>query len=247
MEHWPSYVRRQLPPLACPPEVEATIVDEIASQLESIYQTARDAGASDIEARARVDEEVGDWPALAAALMAARYPHSATARGLAHEGLARIEESRGSGAWLAAAMRDLQHAGRALAASPMFTITAALTLALAIGATTAMFALVDGVLLAPLAYRDAGRIALVQQVVPELADRYPLVGANPRSFRAWTDHCRQTCVEFAAMASTEASVTSGGEPEGLRGVRATTNVFAFLGLRFVAWRPVHRGRRGRRR
>jgi predicted permease len=234
MEHWPTYVRRHLPPLACPPEAEAAIVDEIASQLEGIYQTAREAGASDADARARVAEEVADWPALAAALMAARYPHSATARAMAHDGVVRLDERPGAGRWLTAALGDLQHAVRALAASRTFTITAAITLALAIGATTAMFALVDGVLLAPLAYHDAGRLALVQQIVPELGDRYPRVGANPRSFRAWTEHCRQTCDELVAMASAEATLTGGGEPEGLRGARVTANVFAFLGLRFVA-------------
>ena len=234
MEHWPSYVRRHLPPLACPPEAEAAIVDEIASQLEGIYQTAREAGASDADARARVADEIADWPGLAAAIMAARYPRSATARVLAHDGLVRLDDRPGASRWLTAALGDVQHASRALAASRTFTITGAITLALAIGATTAMFALVDGVLLAPLAYRDAGQLTLVQQIVPELGERSPRVGANARSFRAWTEHCRQTCDDLAAMASAEATLTGGGEPEGLRGVRATANVFAFLGLRFAA-------------
>ena len=237
MEHWPSYVRRHLPPLACPAEAEAAIVDEIASQLEGIYQTARQAGATDADACARVDDEVTDWPALANALVAARYPRSAAARTLAHGGLARIDQTRPSGAWLAAALVDLRHAARALTASPMFTIAATLTLALAIGATTAMFALVDAVLRAPLAYRDASRLALVMQIVPEIADRYPVLGANPRSFRAWTDHCRQTCDELTAMEPTQATLTGGGEPEGLSGARTTANMFAFLGLRFAAGGP----------
>src|SRR5437867_3745159 len=63
--------------------------------------------------------------------------------------------------WWEAARKDLQYAVRALARNPTFTISAILTLALGIGANTAIFSVVDAALLRPLPYPDADRIVLV--------------------------------------------------------------------------------------
>ena len=116
------------------------------------------------------------------------------------------------------ALRELRYAARALAASPVFAFAATATLALGVGATTAVFSRVHGVLLTPLPFRDASRLAVVQEIVPEIAERYPLLGANPRSFGAWTNGCRSTCESLAVLAGATGTLTSGGEPEGLVGV-----------------------------
>ena len=61
-------------------------------------------------------------------------------------------------------LRDLSHALRILRRSPWFTAVSVLTLALAIGATTAIFSVVYGVLLRPLPYSDPGRIMAIHEV-----------------------------------------------------------------------------------
>ena len=63
---------------------------------------------------------------------------------------------------MGALMQDLKYALRTLAKSPGFTLTAVATLALAIGANTAIFSVIQGVLLAPLPYPNAGRLAALE-------------------------------------------------------------------------------------
>jgi putative ABC transport system permease protein len=235
MHDWKAYVRRHLPSLGCPPEREADIVEEIALQLEGVYRTARASGASDAEALARAADEIPDWPALAAAVMASRYPRTAPIRGITHARLEPFVARQPFGSRLLTIATELRHAARSLAASPVFTLAATLTLAIGLGATTAVFSLVDGVLLEPLPFRDPSRLVIVQETIPELAERYPVLGANPRSFAAWTRGCR-TCDGLAALATTTGTLTGSGEPEGLVGARISPNFFEVLGLRFAAGR-----------
>src|SRR5690349_20168826 len=65
--------------------------------------------------------------------------------------------------WIEHALRDLRYAVRVLSRSPAFSAVAILTLALGIGANTAMFSLVYGILMRPLPYRDAHRLVLIQR------------------------------------------------------------------------------------
>src|SRR5262245_32843194 len=127
---------------------------------------------------------------------------------------------------------DLRHAVRSVRARPLFAAAVILIMALAIGANTAIFALVNGVLLSPLPFRDPGRLVAVTGV---------RVGTNqdPISlpdFRDLRDGNR-TFEALAASFQWSANLT-GGEAERLQGMRASSNLFPMLGTPAVLGRTL---------
>ena len=112
-----------------------------------------------------------------------------------------------------------------LARAPGFTIVAVLTLALGIGATTAIFSVVNSALLRPLAYREPQQLYLVREIVPQLAKFYPTLGANLPDFRIWQKQVH-AFEDVAVAESTTADLTGQGEPEVIRGVRASAKIFS---------------------
>lgn len=86
-------------------------------------------------------------------------------------------------------LRELKYSLRNLRKSPGFALTAILTLALGIGATTAVFTVVDSVILKPLSYRNSGQLSVVWEKVKFLAtSTNPYVGPNPRHTAFWKEH-----------------------------------------------------------
>lgn len=125
---------------------------------------------------------------------------------------------------------DLRFCARSLSRAPGFALVAVLALSLGIGGVTAMFTLVNGVLLKPLAYRDPGRLVLVSEVVRELAHLAPALPVNARHFDAWKLRC--AALEDAALLEARAlNLTGAGEPERLDGAGATASLFDTLGAR----------------
>ena len=127
-------------------------------------------------------------------------------------------------------LHDARLSVRALIARPLFTLTTVMTFALGIGATAVVFSLVHSVLLSPLPYREPDRLAFVQQVIPEIADRVPVLGVNPRSFTSWEQACRTTCEKMAALVASTVTLTGLGEPEGLIGAKISPALFEVLGI-----------------
>jgi putative ABC transport system permease protein len=125
-------------------------------------------------------------------------------------------------------LQDLRYALRQLRRSPGFTAVAVATLALGIGANTAIFSVVNGVLLRPLAYREPGRLYLIREIVPQMAKFYPLLPANIPNFRIWQEECHS--FEGIALAEpADANVAGTGETERIHGVRSSANLFDVLG------------------
>ncbi len=127
------------------------------------------------------------------------------------------------------AWRDLKFGARVLRASPGFTIVAILTLALGIGATTAMFSVIDNVLLEPFPYADQKRIFSV--VIHDLSSNE----AGDRTvFPAveFLDYKEQSRVfdDVMGVTANRALWTAGGAPESVSAPLVTANTFPFLGV-----------------
>jgi putative ABC transport system permease protein len=133
--------------------------------------------------------------------------------------------------------QDLRHAFRALRKSPGFTAVATLTLGLGIGANTAIFSVVEKVLLRPLPYRDPG--ALIQ-VWNTYLPQFPQVANSPGDFQDF----QRKAASFSEMAAfvdipQGFNLTGEGEPQRLEARYATSGFFPMLGIQPVAGRAFH--------
>src|SRR5689334_4105325 len=126
---------------------------------------------------------------------------------------------------MAPLLQDLRYSARMLARSPGFAIVALLTLALGIGANTAIFSFVDGVLLKPLPYENADRIVRVLERPPN-AERN---GISTLNFLDWQRD--NTVFDFiAAQTGGPATLTGISEPVQLRGARVSSRYFDIFGI-----------------
>jgi hypothetical protein len=117
--------------------------------------------------------------------------------------------------------QDLRHSIRAMLRTPVFALTAVIVLALGIGATTAIFSVVDAVLLQPLAYRDSDRLVTI------LMNGYGPVSAG--NYIDWRDGNRS----FTTMSAAEAwspNLTGIDSPEHIPGLKVTQDLFPMLGI-----------------
>lgn len=122
--------------------------------------------------------------------------------------------------------QDIRYGVRMLAKHKAFTGIAVLTLALGIGANTAIFSVVNELLLRPLPFRDADRIVMLWEVTPEGRHQNTTSRAN---FRAW--RAQSTSYEnIAAFTDQRFNLTSDGEPEELSVQFATPELFQVLGV-----------------
>src|SRR5687767_402183 len=130
--------------------------------------------------------------------------------------------------------KDLVYAGRTLRRSPGFALTAIATIALGIGASTAIFSVVNAILLRPLPYADPARLVLVWG---DMRNRgvtdFPFPPADYADLKNQADLFE----DFAAVVTGRAPLTGDdGEPEQIRTAGATTNLFTMLGVGMAAGR-----------
>ncbi len=127
--------------------------------------------------------------------------------------------------WLSQAGQDLRHALRSMWRTPVFTLCAVVTLALGIGSNTAVFSVVNTVLIRPLSYPDASRI--VQFFLSSSTGATP--GASIPDFRFWLERA-DSVQDIAAydFGQSEMGFTSGA-PEQVHGIHVTANYFRLFG------------------
>ncbi|HEU4932441.1 MAG TPA: ABC transporter permease [Pyrinomonadaceae bacterium] len=123
-------------------------------------------------------------------------------------------------------VKDIRFALRGLATKPAFTAIAVLTLALGIGANTAIFSVVHAVLLRPLAIKDPDRVMTFWHSAPAKGLQH--MDLNPAMFAYYRDRTR-TFESLAAFETGEFSLTGGGEPESVPGAVVTFDYFNVLG------------------
>lgn len=133
-------------------------------------------------------------------------------------------------AWLETIWQDLRYAMRMLRKNPAFTAAVVLTLALGIGANTAIFSVCNAVLLKPLPYSNPDRIVMLwEQQKGELG---PVAPAN---FVDWREQAR-SFREVAAIQFPNFILTGKGEPARLRGAAVSASFFSLFGIRFTLGR-----------
>ncbi|MGH9519299.1 MAG: ADOP family duplicated permease [Terriglobales bacterium] len=125
---------------------------------------------------------------------------------------------------------DLRRAARQLRRSPGFTLLAVAMLTLGLGACTAVFAVVNGVLLQPLRYTAPKQLVALELFVPELAGKFPALPLNAATYLSWSRHAK-TLAGIALADQGEAfNLTGAGEPARLNADAVTPNLFSLLGI-----------------
>jgi predicted permease len=182
----------------------ADLERELASDLELEEEEQRESGLPPDEARSAAKRAFGN---------------TALIREQTHE------------AWGWAAFerlgQDVRYAFRQLRKSPGFTIVAIATLALGIGATTAIFTLVYDVMLRPLPFAQADRLVTIEEKVAEWNNIYPTLPVSANHFTFWQQHNR-SFDSISVVQQDSAPLGAGGRPLQVGVLAATPGIFSVL-------------------
>src|SRR4051812_29963584 len=129
-------------------------------------------------------------------------------------------------------IQDLRVALRQLRKSPTFTAVAIITLAIGIGATTAIFSLADAVLLRPLQFANQSRLVEIFEDATKVG--FPKNTPAPGNFSAWKER-NHSFADIGATRKTSFNV-SADTPEKVDGTKVTANLFSTLGVQPVLGR-----------
>ncbi|MBZ5696636.1 MAG: ABC transporter permease [Acidobacteriia bacterium] len=146
------------------------------------------------------------------------------------------QDLRGHGGlpWFEALLQDLRFGLRTLRKNPGFTTVAILTLALGIGATTAIFTVVDKVLLQPLAYREADRMVVLMQTFS--GGQSPVISIP--KYMLWHDQPRvfEESTLYGFPGTLRVNLLGGDQPEQFQATQVSADFFSLFGVRLVAGR-----------
>jgi predicted permease len=222
MPDWKAHIRPRLASLRLSPTRENEIVDELAQHLDDRWRDAMAGGATDDEATRVALAQLRD-DVLVRNLGPLRQAHARLVDHVLEE--TPVATKR---AWLERFAQDVRFGARMLGRHRGLTFVAVLSLALAIGANAAVFALVDAVLLRPLEFAEPERLVLVW----EASGSAPTQRGNvaPGNYRDWQARSR-TLQDIAAFGAVTMNLSGEGDPEQLSGQAVTPNFFDVLGVR----------------
>jgi hypothetical protein len=213
MHDWHSEVRARLAPLRLKPEREADIVDEISQHLAERYREAISAGASREEATRLALAEFRAGNVLAQRIAGLKQAHAPAA----------VTAGASTGNLFADLEQDLRHAARSFAKQPGFAATAVLTLALGIGATTAIFSLVYGVLLRPLPFDEPQALVSLRHYA-----NFGETTQGPATYLTYREN-QQSFEDIGAWDRTTVAITGGGEtPERVEALMVNSPTLSLL-------------------
>ncbi len=216
MPDWKEQIRKQLAELKLAPTREAEIVEELAEHAEDRYQELQTGGAAESEARRITLEEISGHELLARELEAVERTNTPEPVALGAENTAHFLTGLG---------QDLRYGFRTLRKSPGFTAVAMMALALGIGANTAIFSVVNGVLLRPLSYPDPDRLLNIFETTADFnhaSVAYPNYLDWRRGNHSFTD--------MGAFRSDDFNFTGNGDPEQVPGEYVSASLIPVLGV-----------------
>jgi len=125
---------------------------------------------------------------------------------------------------------EFRYAIRSLLRDRGFAATVILSLALGIGANTAIFSLIDGILLRAPDYREPDRLVFISQLIPKFAKNYPTLPTNIAIFKIWQEKLSST-ESMAISQKTTFNLTGVGQPEQLTGATVSAGWFGVFGVK----------------
>ena len=195
--------------------IDAELGEELQFHLDRAIDANRANGLSAIEARRAAMRDLGGLEQVRQAVRDVRW------------------------GWIESTWRDVVHGGRRLAAAPTFAAALVVTLALGIGANTAMFSVLYGLLIRPLPYRDAARLALIRReaVVTGAHRQIPVPFNALPDIQAWQE--RLHAFDSTALYSNEVVALQSAEgSEVLESAVVSDTFFSLLGGALSAGRPL---------
>jgi predicted permease len=230
MPDWKPEIRRRLAGLKLEPTRETAIVEEISQDLDDCYAELLAGGATEAEAFRQTIEELRGSEAMRRELRRVAPPDRRAPQD------PFVVNTNRRGKMIADLWQDLRYGARMLWTKPGFTLVAALTLALGIGANTAIFSVTNSVLIKSLSYPEPDRLVQVYESLPTY-DRNNVSGG---AFKDW----REDSSKFARLAiyeEAQLNLTGYGSPERAHGWRVSTEFLSVLGLSPAVGRDFAKG------
>jgi hypothetical protein len=214
MPEWKEHLRPRLARLRLSPAREAEIIEEMSLHLEQRYEELRALGETDEDARRLALDELSEPDALERHMKPLRQARAPTP----------VTPGLSTGRLLGDIRQDLRYALRTFSRQSGFALAVVLTLALGIGATTAIFSVVYGVMLKPLPYDEPDRIVSLEHHGTGVD--IPVMNQGPGTYFVYRENQR-VFDDIGGWDRTDVSVTGRGDPERVAALAVTDGVLPF--------------------